>query len=71
MGPARMQQPITRRLYDEVAKIMATSDMKSYLLSQGAEASLMAPEEFGGYIKAEIVKWAKVVKAAGVKPGAE
>lgn len=71
MGPAKMPQPIARRLYDEVARTMATADMKNYLISQGAEAALMAPDEFGAYVKTEIAKWAKVVKAAGVKPGAE
>ena len=38
------------------------------LVSQGAEPALMDPAEFGAYIKAESAKWARVIKAANVKP---
>ena len=41
--------------------------MKNYIISQGAEPALQTPEEFGVYLKEEIAKWAKVVKAAKVK----
>jgi len=39
------------------------------LINDGAEpAPSASAEEFGALIKAEIVKWAKVVKAAGIQP---
>lgn len=66
--PAKTPQPIIKRLYDETAKMMATAEMKAYLLSQGAEASLMTPAEYGAYLKSEIAKWAKIVKAANITP---
>ncbi len=66
--PAKTPQPIIKRLYDDTVKMMAAPDMKAYLLSQGAEPSLMNPEEYGSYLKSEIAKWAKVVKAANIKP---
>jgi len=64
---ARTPQPVIKRLYDETAKMMATPDMKGYLLSQGAEPALMGPAEYGAYLKSEIGKWGKVVKAANIK----
>ncbi|HEX3169075.1 MAG TPA: tripartite tricarboxylate transporter substrate binding protein, partial [Burkholderiales bacterium] len=38
------------------------------LLTQGFEPVGGTPAEFSAYIKAEIAKWAKVIKAAGIKP---
>ena len=66
--PAKTPQPIIKRLYDETAKMMATAEMKAYLLSQGAEASHITPAEYGAYLKSEISKWAKIVKAANITP---
>jgi tripartite-type tricarboxylate transporter receptor subunit TctC len=41
--------------------------MKSYIVSQGAEPALMDPARFGAFIKAELAKWTRVVRAANVK----
>jgi tripartite-type tricarboxylate transporter receptor subunit TctC len=67
-APANTPPAIIRRLYNEIVKVVNTPDMQSYMASQGAEPALMGPEEFGAYIKADIAMWAKVVKAAGIKP---
>ena len=66
--PAKTPPAIVRRLYDEIVRIVSDGDMRNFMLSQGAEPALMGPEEFGAYIKADIAKWAKVIKAAGIKP---
>ena len=42
--------------------------MTEFISSQGSEPAFMDPKVFGAYLKAEIGKWAKVVKAANVKP---
>jgi len=68
LAPANTPQPIVRRLHDEIAKIVNGADMKNFILSQGAEPALMDPAEFGAHIKAEIAKWARVIKAANIKP---
>jgi tripartite-type tricarboxylate transporter receptor subunit TctC len=67
-APANTPPAIIRRLHQEIVKIVNTPDMQSYMASQGAEPALMGPEEFAAYIKADIATWAKVVKAAGIKP---
>ncbi len=41
-------------------------DLRDRLISQGAEPQTMTPEQVGAYAKNEMVKWAKVVKEAGV-----
>ena len=66
-APAKTPPAIIRRLHAEIVKIVNSPDMRSFLANQGAEPALMGPEEFGAYLKADIAKWAKVVKAAGIK----
>ena len=67
LAPAGTPKPIIDKLYREVARIVATDDMKKFMLNTGAEPALMAPQEFGNYIKSEIAVWAKVVKAANIR----
>jgi tripartite-type tricarboxylate transporter receptor subunit TctC len=66
-APAKTPPAIIRRLHAEIVKIVSSADMQAFMASQGAEPALMGPEEFGAYIKADIARWAKVVKAAGIK----
>lgn len=68
LAPAKTPEPIIRHLYDEIAGIIKTPDMRNFILSHGAEPALMDPAQFDASLKAEIAKWAKVVKAANVKP---
>jgi len=66
-APAKTPPAVIRRLHAEIVKIVNSPDMQKFLANQGAEPALMGPEEFGAYLKADIAKWAKVVKAAGIK----
>ena len=68
LAPANTPVSIVRRLHDEIARIVNGADMKNFTVSQGAEPALMDPAEFGAHIKAETAKWARVIKAANVKP---
>ncbi len=68
LAPANTPSPVVRRLHDEIANIVNSADMKSFILRQGAEPALMDPAGFDAHIKAEISKWARVIKATGVKP---
>jgi tripartite-type tricarboxylate transporter receptor subunit TctC len=66
-APAGTPQPIVDRLYAEIAKILKSAEMQERLANLGMDASGMAPAEFAAFQRAEIEKWAKVVKAANVK----
>ena len=58
---------IVTRLNAEIIKAFSTADMKENLTKQGAEVYPMTPEQLGNWLKTEIAKWAKVVKAANLK----
>jgi tripartite-type tricarboxylate transporter receptor subunit TctC len=67
LAPAGTPKPIIARLNGEVRKILQMPDVLELLKAQGAEPIGSTPEEFRDYIKSELVKWEKVVKAAGIR----
>jgi tripartite-type tricarboxylate transporter receptor subunit TctC len=68
LAPAKTPKPIIDRLNAETVKILGTQNLREFYFAQGLEPTPSTPEAFGAYIKAEIAKWSKLVKAAGVKP---
>jgi tripartite-type tricarboxylate transporter receptor subunit TctC len=67
LAPAGTDMAIVRKINADVAEILRTPEMDKLLGSKGAEPLVMSPEEFLKVLKADVEKWAKVVKAAGVK----
>jgi tripartite-type tricarboxylate transporter receptor subunit TctC len=66
--PAGVSKPIIAKLRAGLAKALALPDTSKQLADQGAQVGGMTVEEFGKFIRSERVKWAKVVKDAGIKP---
>lgn len=67
IGPARMPKEIVARLSSEIIRLAKNPDIRARLLKLGAEAVGNTPEEFAALIVNDHVKWAKVIKAAGMK----
>jgi tripartite-type tricarboxylate transporter receptor subunit TctC len=67
-APAGLPQPVVQRLNAEFVKALQQPDLRQRLASQGAEPLTSTPAEFSAYLRAEIDKWATVVKTAGMKP---
>ena len=67
LAPAGTPPDIVRRLNADLNKIIAAPDMRQRMIDNGFEPVGGPPEKFGDKIHAEILKWAPVVKAAGVK----
>ena len=65
--PAKTPQPVIDRLLKDTRAALKSPDVYQSLLSQGAEPGGLSSAEFGAYFQAEIRKWAKVIKSAGVK----
>jgi tripartite-type tricarboxylate transporter receptor subunit TctC len=55
------------RMYVETARALQLPDIKEIWAAQGATAGGQSPEEFTRFVRSEILKWAKVVKDAGIK----
>ncbi len=66
-APAGTPKPIVDRLHAEIMKIVATPEVQARLKGFGMVPSTMTPAELGEYQKAEVAKWAQVIKAAGIK----
>ncbi|MFN7086050.1 MAG: Bug family tripartite tricarboxylate transporter substrate binding protein [Burkholderiales bacterium] len=67
-APARTPRPVIDRLNAEIHKALATDAMKKHFADFGAEPAPMTPEAFSATVKAEIAKWGKVIREAGIKP---
>src|SRR4051812_12124540 len=67
VAPAKTPAAIIERLNREVVKVLNMPNVKEQLFRSGLDASPSTPKEFSAYIKSEIAKWAKVVKASGAK----
>ena len=66
--PATTPKEIVERLHREIVKIVADPEIKRRLAAVGFEAVGSTPAEFDERVKAEIAKWAKVIRDAGIKP---
>ncbi len=68
MAPAGTPREAIQKLHKGVVGALQDKTVRDLFLSSGAEPVGNSPEEFAALIKTEMVKWAKVVKAAGIKP---
>jgi tripartite-type tricarboxylate transporter receptor subunit TctC len=66
LAPAGIDGAIVRKINSDVAEILRSKEMIDFLAAQGAEPFITSPDEFLAILKADIEKWAKVVKVAGV-----
>jgi tripartite-type tricarboxylate transporter receptor subunit TctC len=67
VAPAGTPPDVVRKLHATVTTILNTPEMKDRLDKAGAEVRAMSPEQFGGFIRDEKSRWAKVVKESGQK----
>ena len=68
-APKGTSTEIIERLNTELAVLITDPNVKARLLDLGVDSKPMTPAEFGKFIAAEVEKWAKVIKFAGIKPG--
>jgi tripartite-type tricarboxylate transporter receptor subunit TctC len=67
-GPAGMPPAIVKKIHDEVARIAKLPDVKAKLETFGAIPSSDVPsDEFAASVKLDIVKYSKILQAAGIK----
>lgn len=67
LAPAETPKDIVNKLSTEIGRILALPDIQEKLLGQGMEPYVSTPEQFAALIKADLAKYAKIVKAANIK----
>ena len=65
--PAGTPTPVVTRLHDEIRKILAQPDMQMRLKGFGMEPADLTVAQIAAFQKAEVEKWAQVIKAANIK----
>jgi len=68
LAPAKTPRPVVLRLNAEAKRALAVPEINERLIAQGVDPVGNSPEEFAAYVRTEIIKWAKVIKASGAKP---
>lgn len=66
-APVKTPEAAIARLHQEIARVLHRPDVKERFLSSGAEAVGNTPEQFATALKAEIAKWGKLIKDAGLR----
>jgi len=67
LAPAATPREAFARINSETSRIMKLPEVAQRLAGDGVEAVGTTPEQFAAYLRAEIAKWGKIVKTAGIK----
>jgi len=68
LAPTGTPHEIISKLHAETVKAIASPKVQQQISNAGAEAVSSTPEEFSAYIKAELARWGKAIKATGLPP---
>jgi tripartite-type tricarboxylate transporter receptor subunit TctC len=69
VAPAATSPEIVSKLNAEIAAILRQPDTRERIARDGADPVGNTPQQFGAFMKSEIEKWRKVIRAAGIQPG--
>lgn len=67
LAPHGLPGPITKRLNDELVKILATDEARDQLFEMGAEPFILPTNEFVKFLDGDIKKWSKLIKDTGIQ----
>jgi tripartite-type tricarboxylate transporter receptor subunit TctC len=65
-APAAVPKPLLVKLNADLVKVLNMPDTQQRLAEQGVDAAPTTSDQFASHIRSEIIKWAKVVKEAGI-----
>jgi tripartite-type tricarboxylate transporter receptor subunit TctC len=68
IGPNGIPAAVAEKVHADTAEVLKAPELRDRIAAAGMEAKSMPPTELAAYIKTEIIKWGKAVKASGAKP---
>lgn len=66
-APAGTPRDVVNRLHVEIVRAMKSEDVQRSISNQGGVVVASSPEQFAAFLKAELVKWGKVIQDSGIK----
>ena len=67
LAPARTPREVADKLRAELRRVVSVADFREQLARQAIEARMLSPDEYAGFLEAEIEKWGGVVRGSGLK----
>ena len=67
VGPAKLPEPIVRKLNDEINKVLASPDLREKFGAEALNVMPMTPSQFGKYLADEIAHWTAVARASKIE----
>jgi tripartite-type tricarboxylate transporter receptor subunit TctC len=67
-APVGVPREIINKISSEMKAMLNLPDIREFLAKQGNEAFISTPEQFAALVKADVAKYARIVKAANIKP---
>jgi tripartite-type tricarboxylate transporter receptor subunit TctC len=68
LAPANTPRPIIDKLNKTIVEALKTPEIEKFLMEQGIEPAGNSPEEFAALMHADIEKWIRVTREAGIQP---
>jgi tripartite-type tricarboxylate transporter receptor subunit TctC len=65
-APAKTPQAVVQRLHQAITQVLNQPEYANFVRQQGAEPSVMTPDEVTALVRADLARWGKLVKAIGV-----
>lgn len=67
LGPAGVHRDVVSKLHSELTKVLNLPDVAERLRALGYESFYMPPDQLAAFLKADLAKWTKVVRQAGIR----
>ncbi len=67
LAPAKLPPDVTAKLTDAFRKALAAEDVRTRMISQGADPAFLDSAQFGAFLRTESARWSSAVRKAGVK----
>ena len=67
VGPRALPQALVQQIHRDVREILADPEMNRQILARGLEPGELSPDDFGRHIRADIERWRKVIRSAGIQ----
>src|SRR5207253_921100 len=67
-GPAKLPADVTSKLNAAIVGALNDQAMRAQLEREGASPAPLAPEEFAAFVRADVERWAPIVKQSGARP---